>query len=125
MTPSLKEVREELATLMGGLDLNTYAYLPGSAALPSAVVLAGSPYVELGQAFGERLVRLEVWLSVIKGDNQSETHEGDLLVESAVALLEDSGNWTVDYIGQPSDWSVNNGQAYTIPIVVTTVVTLS
>ncbi len=120
----LGDIRQELATVLSSLDLNTYPYLPPKAALPSAVILAGSPYVESGQTMGSRTVRLEVWISVQKGSNQSETDQGDLLVEAAVDLLEEDG-WLVEYVGQPTDWDVNNGSALTIPLIVTSDVTLS
>lgn len=120
---NLKELRTELASALEPMELNLYEYLPGRAALPSAVVLSGSPYIESGQTFGERLIRFEVWLSVQKGSNDAETDQGDNFLEEAISLLENEG-WVIEYVGQPTDWTVNNGQAYTFPIIVTTAVAI-
>lgn len=121
---ALLTLRTELAELLAPLDLNTYTHLPGRAALPSAIVLAGSPYVESGQVFGEHFVRFEVHLSTAKGDNQSETTALDALVESAIPLLVQDG-WTVESLTQPFEFDINNGAALTVAITVTAPVTFT
>jgi hypothetical protein len=119
----LAEQRVELATALEPLNLNTYAYLSGRAALPSAMILAGSPYLESGETFGAHLVRFEVWLTVAKGDNESETAEADTLITAAIGLLTGDG-WTVEQVSQPFEFAINNGNAYTTALTVTAEITL-
>lgn len=114
----LADLRTELTTALEPLDINTYAYLSGRAALPSAMVLAGSPYIESGEAFGEHLVRFEVWISAQKGDNDSETDQVDQLIEAAMKALQTDG-WVVEAVSQPFDFQINNGSAFTTSITVT------
>jgi hypothetical protein len=120
---NLKQLRTELAEALTPLDVNVYAYLPGKAPFPAAIILAGNPYIESGQGFGERLIRFEVWISTQKGSNDAETEQGDALIQQAIALVEEDG-WVVEYVGQPTDWSINNGEAYTFPLIVTTTTTI-
>lgn len=120
----LTAVRAELADTLAPLGVNTYTHLPGRAALPSAIVLAGSPYLEQGQTFGERLVRHELWISAAKGDNQSETSHLDDLLDAAVVALETDG-WLVEQISQPFEFEINNGSALTASITVTSGVTFT
>jgi hypothetical protein len=72
---TLLELRQELVSALTGsdLNLNLYTHIPGQLALPGAFVMAGSPYIEQGQTFGERIVRFEVVLCTAQGDNASET----------------------------------------------------
>lgn len=117
-------LRDEITVTLSVMDLNVYTHLSGRAALPSAMVLAGSPYVESGQTFNSHLVRFEVWLSAEKGDNDSETDMADELLETAMGLLQGDG-WTVEQISQPFEFATNNGHAFTTSITVTSDVTFS
>lgn len=119
---TLGDVRKELADTLAPLDVTTYTHLPGRADIPSAIVLAGSPYVEQGLTFGERFVRLEVWLSAAKGDNESESSHLDELLDAAIEALESDG-WIVEQVSQPFEFQINNGSAYTASITVTASVT--
>jgi len=119
---TLSVLRTELADVLAALGVNVYSHLPGRAALPSAIVLAGSPYVEAGETFGTHNVRLEVWLSVDRGDNHSESTSVDALTESAVVALLGDG-WTVESVSQPFQFEINNGAALTTAITVTSGVT--
>ncbi|MFT4051102.1 MAG: hypothetical protein QM677_02490 [Microbacterium sp.] len=119
----LTDVRTELATTLAPLGVNVYDHLPGRAALPSAIVLAGSPYVTPGQAYGEYIARFDVWISAATGDNNTETAQLDDLISSAVAALAAEG-WTAEEVSQPFSFEINNGTAYTATITVTSLVTL-
>lgn len=121
---SLAALREDLRTSLEGLDIFTYNHLPGAAALPSAVVLAGSPYLEADQTFGSWTIRLEVWLSAAKGDNGSETDQVDELITKAIDAIETydsplTDGWTVEGVSQPFEFQINNGQAFTASLTVT------
>jgi len=120
---TLGDLRSEIADALSSMNLNIYTHLSGRAALPSGMVLAGSPYLESGQTFGEHLVRFEVWLSAQKGDNNSETDQADELLETAMGLLQADG-WVVEQISQPFDFEINNGHAFTTSITVTSSVTI-
>lgn len=121
---TLKALRTELADLLAGLGVNVYAHLPGRAALPSAIVMAGSPYVEHGPQFGTHTVRLEVWVSAARGDNESESESNDTLTENAIlALLTDE--WVIETVSQPFQFEINNGVTLTTAITVTAPVTLT
>jgi len=121
---TLGELREDLRLSLEGLELYTYNHLPAAAAFPSAVILAGSPYVEIDQTFGSRMVRLEVWLSATKGNNGSETDQVDELIQKAIDAIEtyDSpivDGWVVEMVSQPFQFEINNGQAFSVSLTVT------
>ncbi|RZU66752.1 hypothetical protein EV379_3118 [Microterricola gilva] len=124
MSGDLLVLREDLVDSLAGLDLNTYTHIPGRMALPGAFVMAGSPYIEQGQTFGERTVRFEVVLCTQQGDNASETPALDELIEGAQARLEAAG-WQVEQISQPYTQSFNNAQGLVTAITVTTDVTFT
>ena len=118
----LGDLRQEITTALAPMDINLYTHLSGGSALPSGMVLAGSPYMESGQTFGELTVRFEVWLSAMKGDNDSETALADEMLETAMTLLQADG-WTIEQISQPFSVDINNGQAFTVSLIVTSPVT--
>lgn len=120
---TLGDLRQELHDALeasADLDLNLYTHLNARAALPSGMVLAGSPYIESGEVFGEHLVRFEIWLSAQKGDNESETDQADNLLEAGMKALQEDG-WTVEAVSQPFEFDINNGKAFTTSITVTCV----
>lgn len=120
----LLTLRTELVEALSALDIFIYDHLPGAAAIPSAVVLAGSPYVSQGQTFGEHQVRFWVYISASAGDNQSETNELDELTEAAIEALAIDG-WTVEDVSQPFQWDLNGASGYTTSIQVASSVTFN
>jgi len=120
----LTDLRKELADSLSGLPLNTYTHIPGRLALPAAFVMAGSPYIEQGQTFGEKLVRFQVVLATQTGDNQSETSALDELIEAAQAALE-VDEWVVELVSAPYAQSSNNAEFLATEITVTTLVTFN
>ena len=119
---ALKNCRTDLAETLGGLSVNVYDHLPGRAALPSAIVIAGSPYVEASETFGTHLARFEVWLSVEVSDNEAITDAVDALTSAAVEDLIQDG-WDVESVSQPFQFEINNNAALTTAVTVTTSVT--
>lgn len=120
----LSDLRTDLGTALGSLPVTVYNHLPGSAAFPSAIILAGSPYAEQGQTFGTWTVRLEVYLSARKGNNSSETGLVDELIEAAIDAIEThdsplTDGWVVEAVSQPFEFAINNGQAFTTSLSVT------
>lgn len=121
---NISALRRDLADSLVELPVTVYAHLPGRAVFPSAVVLAGSPYLEQGLTFGSWTIRLEVWLSASKGDNGSETDTADELIQAAIDAIETydsplTDGWVVETVSQPFSWEINNGQAFTASITVT------
>lgn len=121
---TLGTLRQELVDSLAGLDLNLYTHIPGRMALPGAFVMAGSPYIEQGQTFGERTVRYEVIVCTQQGDNASETSELDELIEAAQAALEADG-WLIELVSQPYGMAFNNAQGLVTSITVTSSVTFT
>lgn len=97
---TLTELRTHLADALAPLGVTTYTHIPARMSLPGAFIAAGSPYIEQGQTFGERLVRFEVVLATQTGDNLSENSSLDELIENAQALLDTAG-WQVEEVSQP------------------------
>jgi hypothetical protein len=120
----LAALRTELVDALAGLDLNTYTHIPGRLALPGAFVMSGSPYIEQGQTFGERLVRFDVVVCVQTGDNSAETSALDELIEGALNALETAG-WMVEQISQPYGMDFNNTEGLVTTITVTAPVTFN
>jgi hypothetical protein len=119
---TLSDLRQELVDALAPLDLNLYTHIPGRMALPGAFVMAGAPFIEQGQTFGEKLVRFAVVVAVPVGSNASETSGLDDLIESAQAALE-SEEWMVESIAQPFSQSFNNAEGLVTEITVTSAVT--
>lgn len=117
----LLDLRTEIADTLGGLDLTTYTHVPGRVHLPAAFVMAGSPYIEQGQTFGERLVRFVVALVAQTGDNLSETVALDEQIEAAMAVLHAAG-WTVESVAQPTAQAFDNTECLVTNLTVATFV---
>lgn len=119
---TLAELREDLRTSLEGLDIYTYAFLPGAAATPCAIVLAGSPYLEADQTFGSWVINLQVFLAAAKGDNGSETTQVDELIQKAIDAIHDydsplTDGWLVEGVSQP--FELENIEAFTVALTVT------
>jgi len=118
----LGDLRQEVVEALTGLDLTLYTHIPGRMNLPGAFVMAGSPYVEQGQTFGERLVRFSVVTATNTGENNAETAALDELLEAAQARLEAAG-WTVESISQPEAQAFGNAEALVASLNVAALVT--
>lgn len=121
---TLYDLREDLRTSLEALDIHTFNHLPGVAPTPSAIVLAGSPYLEADQTYGSWVVNLLVYLSAAKGDNGSETYAVDELIQKAIHAIDDydslhTDGWTVEDVSQPFEFENANGQAFTVALTVT------
>lgn len=121
---SLPALREDLRKSMEGMPVYTYNHLPGSASMPSAIVLAGAPYLEAGETYGSWVIRLEVWLSAAKGSNDSETSQVDELITQAIDAIETynsplTDGWVVESVSQPFEFSHGTGTAFTASLTVT------
>lgn len=120
MTGVLKQIRSELAGQL--TDLTAYDHVPAKALLPSGFVLPGSPYVQAGETFGERLVTLGVVLVTSPSLNSIETDALDLMIERAWTDLEAAG-WQVVGVDQPTSQDLNGVEVFATEITVTASVT--
>lgn len=120
MTGELKQIRSELAGQLTGI--NAYDHVPARALLPAGFVLPGSPYIQAGETFGERLVTLGVVLVTSPSLNSIETDALDLLIESTWADLEAAG-WQVVSVEQPGIQDLNGAEVFATEITVTASVT--
>lgn len=94
----LGDLRRELVDTVEGLT--TYDHVPAAVQLPAVFVMAGSPYIEAGQTFGSRHVRLQLVLLTHPASNSAETDWLDEQIEAVQKRLTDEG-WTVESVAQP------------------------
>lgn len=120
----LKELRGELADTIGQAvpDLTTYDHAPGRINLPALVVLAGSPYIEAGETFGEKTVRFGALLLTHPTLNDAETDALDAQIETAQHAL-DAAGWRVELVAQPTIQELNGSEIYATEIHVASLVT--
>lgn len=119
----LKDLRAELVAALAGIDgLTGYTHIPGRMALPGVFVMAGTPYLEASDTFGERIVRFGVVVAAQTADNNAETESTDTLLEEIVGRLEDEDEWLVESVGQPYATQFNNANALVIEIGVSTTI---
>lgn len=116
----LKDLRTDLASKV--TTVTTYDHVPGRVLLPAAVVLAGSPYIDQGDTFGERLVRFQLVLLTHPSLNQIETDALDQTIESTIAAVE-KGGWTVESVQQPNTQELNGAEVFATEITVAAMVT--
>lgn len=122
MSGVLKQLRGEIADTVTGIT--TYDHVPARAVLPCAWVLPGSPYIEQGQTFGERLVRFQLVLATHPGANAAETEALDALIEQCQAELEADG-WQVVTVAQPNIQDLNGAEVLVTEITVATAATFN
>jgi hypothetical protein len=116
----LKDLRTDLASKV--TTVTTYDHVPGRVLLPAAVVLAGSPYIDQGDTFGERLVRFQLVLLTHPSLNQIETDALDQTIESTIVAVE-KGGWTVESVQQPNTQELNGAEVFATEITVAAMVT--
>ncbi|MFF0911995.1 minor tail protein [Exiguobacterium phage phiExGM16] len=117
----LSNLRGELADELAG-DITVYEHVPARAALPAAFVMAGSPYIEQGATFGERLVRFSVVLLSSPGPNSIETVELDERIETVQRRLL-AADWLVESVSQPQLQDLNGAEVLAVELAVSTLAT--
>ena len=125
MSGTLKALRLDLKTLLEGAGLQAFDHLPSTFTPPAAVVLHGSPYLAVGQTFGEHVVTFDVELVAgYSAANEVTTDDLDDLIDKAVLVLLEDG-WTLGDIAKPSILDVQGGKFLAVPITVSTPIRLS
>ncbi len=114
---TLKAERQTIADLLSASDITATAHVPARPVAPLAMVLPGSPYLEGGDTFGAKTLRLDVWLVLsAQGDNEALSDAIDERVEAAVAALE-ADDLAVENVGQPIEWRPEGGAAFLVVII--------
>lgn len=98
---TLKSLRAELAATLTGAGTTVKDHLPERLVPPLAVIAAGSPYVEPGDAYGSWTVRFTVILVCSQATNEVSTDELDSAVTAALVAL-DGDDWRVERVDQPT-----------------------
>lgn len=111
----LGDLRRELIDAVSGFT--TYDHVPASAQLPAAFVMAGSPYIDAGETFGSRHVRLLLVLLTPSMTNSQETDWLDEQIEAVQAALTAEG-WAVERVEQPQLQDLNGAEVLATQIVV-------
>ncbi|GAA3022160.1 hypothetical protein [Microbacterium dextranolyticum] len=103
-------------------DLLTAAGITGTISVPSAprgtvaMVLPGDPYLGPGELFGERALRLDIWIIAGQGDNAALSDSLDDLIATAVTALE-SDEIAVESVAQPITWAPASGSSFLVTII--------
>lgn len=107
----LGELRRELADDVAGspADLTVYDHVPARAQLPAAFVMAGGPYIEAGQSFGEFVVRFDVTLLTTPSLNAQETDQLDERIETTQRRLTAAG-WLIERVERPEIQELNGAE---------------
>ncbi|OIU84613.1 hypothetical protein [Microbacterium sp. AR7-10] len=116
----LKDLRTGLAEAITAVT--TYDHVPGRVLLPAAFVLAGSPYIEQGETFGDRLIRFQIVVCTHPSLNEIETDSLDQIIESASEDLAKKG-WAVESVQQPAIQELNGAEVFATEINVAALVT--
>lgn len=120
--------RAAIADALAGLveGWNVYDHLPGRAVPPCYVVMHDAPLLarEQGDPFGSATARYEVWCCSGPADNQTEAAAAEAAAWAATVALTAAG-FTVETVDQPIRGELNGTGYLTIPIHLTSPVTLT
>lgn len=112
---ALSDLRDEIKTDLQGLGFQAFEFLPERISPPSAMVAAGSPYIEGGEglAFCELRVRHEITLVVRPGANDVETDNLDEMLTKAILAVKG-----LERVDQPVMLSSGNAQYLAVKMTV-------
>ncbi|TGY35040.1 hypothetical protein E5344_12200 [Microbacterium laevaniformans] len=116
MTSWLTDERQEVADLLTEAGFSGTVHVPSVPLPPLAMVLPGSPYLDEGELFGERAMRLDIWVVAGQGDTPSLADGLDEQIAGIVQTLEGDGI-TVESVAQPITWKPANGSENLVSII--------
>ncbi|MGM7677576.1 hypothetical protein [Microbacterium sp. A94] len=108
--------RKAIAEVLTGAGIRTVAHVPTRPEPPIAFVVPGSPYLEGGDTFGQKTLRLDMWIVAGQGDNDSLSDALDALIVTALAALE-ADDLTVENVSQPIAWQPSTGGEYLVAVI--------
>lgn len=115
MSNTLQAMRADLEAVLGGIGVTVHQHLPERLAPPMAMLAAGSPYLESGQAFGALLVRYTIVLVAGQASNHDATAALDEVVARAAVAISNS-DWGLERVDQPTMLRANNAEYYSTTI---------
>lgn len=116
MTSWLTDERQEIADLLTEAGFAATVHVPSVPLPPFAMVLPGSPYLDEGELFGERAMRLDIWIVAGQGDTPSLADGLDEQIAGIVQTLEGE-EITVESVAQPTTWQPANGSTNLVSIL--------
>lgn len=98
MSAGLKAKRQSVAELLTAAGFRAMAHVPSNPEAGIAFVVPGEPYLEPADAFGERVLRFDVWLVIGSpaDENAAIADATDTRLEDAIEAIDASDDWYVD-----------------------------
>lgn len=117
---TLKEIRSETAAALESIEgLAVYQYVPPTVSGTSAVIQPGTPFLtDDGQPYGSYLTNWLVSLIIQTGTNERVTEELDVLILSALKMLD------VSEVSQPFEFSDHGSTYLAANLSVSTTITI-
>jgi len=119
MSNTLKELRSTIRVRLTAAGIRVEDHIPEQIRPPMAMIAAGSPYLEAGDAYGTFTARFTVVLVASQATNEVATSELDEAVTAAVVAL-DGELWGIERVDQPTMLQTNNTQYLSTTIDVVT-----
>lgn len=112
----IKAERTAVADTLTAADFAAVDHVPARPIPPLAMVVPGSPYLEGGDTFGGKTMRLDVWIIAGQGDTAALSDALDDQIVRAVAALE-ADDLHVENVSQPIQWQPASGSTYLVAII--------
>ena len=99
----LSSVREPLATALGGVAANVYAYVPENPSVPFCVTVPDSPYLELQTINKSTLhtkINLVISVAVAYNSNPASLDNLEQLIMSVLAVI--PVGYTIEAVEKPT-----------------------
>lgn len=97
---TLRALRADLKEAMESSGATVVDHMPERLVPPTAIVVAGSPWVEDGDTYGSFVVRYTVLLVCSQAPNAVVTDELDSALTAALVAL-DGGSWATERVDTP------------------------
>jgi hypothetical protein len=99
----LSSVRQPLATALGGVAANVYAYVPEAPQVPFCVTVPDSPYLELetiGKSILHTKINLVISVAVAYNSNPASLDNLEQLIMSVLAVI--PSGYTIEAVEKPT-----------------------
>ena len=99
----LSSVRQPLATALGGVAANVYAYVPEAPQVPFVVTVPDSPYLELQTINKSTLhakINLVISVAVAYNSNPASLDNLEQLIKSVLAVI--PNGYTIEAVEKPT-----------------------
>jgi len=99
----LSSVRQPLATALGGVAANVYAYVPEAPQVPFCVTVPDSPYLELetiSKSILHTKINLVISIAVAYNSNPASLDNLEQLIMSVLAVI--PSGYTIEAVEKPT-----------------------